>query len=170
MNEPVYFDDLQIGHRWRSTARTVTESDVSQFAGLTGDFDPLHTDHEFARNSPFRQPIAHGLLGMSIVAGLGSRSPWVHTAVFVGVQDWRFLKPIYFGDTVHVLTEVVEKMPKGRRRGMVVWKRQLINQRDEVVQEGFFETLVEISPEAIEHASRQRTERRSAQPESPPTD
>jgi acyl dehydratase len=112
------------------------------FAGLTGDFNPLHMDHEFARQSHFGRPIAHGILGLSLVAGLGSHWPRVRTDAFISIQNWKFLKPVYFGDTVHVLTEVVEKGPRGRRRGNVCWRRQLINQHGDVVQEGIFETLV----------------------------
>lgn len=142
MAEYLYFEDLQVGNRFESPARTVTEADVSSFAGLTGDFDPLHVDHEFARQTPFRQPIAHGLLGLSFLAGLSSTCPRVRTAAFVSISDWKFLKPIYFGDTLHVLTEVAETRPNGRRTGRVIWRRQLINQKGEVVQEGTLETLV----------------------------
>lgn len=142
MSEILYFDDLQVGHRWRSPARTVTETDVVNFAGLTGDFDPLHVDHEFAAQTPFKKPIAHGLLGLSLLAGLSSTSPRVRTVALVAVREWKFQKPVYFGDTLHVLTEVVEKRPNGRRSGHVTWRRQLINQRGEIVQDGILETLV----------------------------
>jgi len=146
MSERLYFDEMNVGDRWTSHTRTVTESDVSDFAGLTGDHDPLHMDHEYARSTPFGRPIAHGLLGLSFVAGLSSQSPAVHTVAFTGVRDWRFLHPIYFGDTVHVVTEVVKKSSKGRRRGTILWRRQLINERCQVIQEGEFETIVQVSP------------------------
>jgi acyl dehydratase len=139
---PLYFDHLAVGDQWRSPDRTIQEADVQAFADLTGDRNPLHLDEEFARHTPFGRPIAHGLLGMSLVAGLGSRSPWMDTAVFVRVVEWRFARPLYVGDTVHVVTTVTQKGPPGRRRGLVTWKRQLINQHDEVVQEGTTETLV----------------------------
>ncbi len=146
MDDPLYFDMIEVGQRWESPRRTVTQADVSMFAGLTGDYDPLHMDHEFARNSPFGQPIAHGLLGMSFVAGLASNAPRVHTVAFESVAKWDFMRPIYFGDTVHVINEVIEKSPQGKRRGHVQWKRQLVNQKGEVVQEGIFETLVSVTP------------------------
>ncbi len=148
MDGPLYFDQMQVGDRWQSRGRTVTETDVVSFACLTGDHDPLHVDHQFARQSPFGKPIAHGLLGLSLVAGLGSNHPQVNTTAFVSIEDWRFLKPIYFGDTLHVVNEVIEKRAKGRRRGYVRWKRQLFNQNGEVVQEGIFETVVEMSQAA----------------------
>ena len=145
MSDLIYFEDIEVGDTWRSPARTVTESDVVSFAGMTGDFNPLHMDHDYAKNTPFRRPIAHGLLGLSLLAGLSSRCPNVATAAFISVRDWKFQKPIYFGDTVHVVTEVAQRLPHGRRRGQVIWHRRLVNQAGETVQSGVFETLVNIS-------------------------
>lgn len=145
MNQGLFFDELRIGDRWTSRGRTVTESDVSQFAGLTGDFDPLHVDHDFASDTPFGQPIAHGLLGLSMLAGLSSTFPAMQTVAFVGIRDWEFLKPIFFGDTVHAEVEIVDLQQTNRRRGRVTWNRQLVNQNGEVVQQGIFETLVAAS-------------------------
>ena len=68
----LYFDDVQIGQEWESPGRTVTQADIVNFAGLSGDFNPIHIDHEFCKNTPYRQPIAHGLLVFSIGSGLGS--------------------------------------------------------------------------------------------------
>lgn len=145
MKDVLYFDDIEVGDVFESPARTITESDVVNFAGMTGDYTPLHVDHEYARNTPFRQPIAHGLLGLSLLAGLSSRCPHMATAAFVSLRDWSFLKPIFFGDTVHVVTEVIEKRQHGRRRGGVIWHRQLVNQSGQVVQSGVFETLVDLA-------------------------
>ncbi len=143
----LHFDQMQVGDSWISSQRTITEADVKLFAGLTGDFDPLHVDHGYAAETPFRRPIVHGLLGLSILTGLSSRCPWVATAAFTEIRDWKFVGPIYFGDTVHAVTSVVEMVPKGPRRGEVVWKRQLINQHGDVVQYGFLESLVNVSEE-----------------------
>lgn len=143
MSEPLYFEDLQVGDRWVSQGRTVTEADIVNFAGLTGDYDPLHVDHQHAANSPFKRPIAHGLLGLSWVAGLGSHSPRAKTKAFLAVLEWEFVRPTYPGDTVHVVTEVVTAEPRGRRSGQVTWRRQLVNHEDVVVQTGLFQTLVE---------------------------
>ena len=142
MGEPLSFEQLQVGDRWESRARTITEADVVHFAGLTGDFDPLHVDHEFARQSPFGKPIAHGLLGLSMLAGLSSTCPPVRTAAFLCIREWEFIRPVFFGDTVHAITVVIELHRSGRRHGRVVWQRQLLNQSNEVVQSGLFETLV----------------------------
>lgn len=145
MNGPLYFDELEIGDSWRSPGRTVTQTDIVNFACLTGDFNPLHVDHEFVKDTPFGRPVAHGLLGLSWVAGLGTNSPWASTSAFVGIRDWRFLQPIHEGDTLHVQTEILQKTPKGRRNGAVLWRRRLVNQQGQVVQEGEFETLVSLA-------------------------
>lgn len=142
MNQPFHFEDLHVGDRWQSRARTITEADVVAFAGLTGDYDPLHVDHEFVKHTPFGKPIAHGLLGLSFLAGLGSHFPMVQTVAFVSVRNWEFLRPVFIGDTVHAVNEIAELKENGHRRGTVVWKRQLVNHRGEVLQQGTFETLV----------------------------
>lgn len=146
MNAPLYFEDLRAGDRWQSRGRTITEADVVSFAALTGDYDPLHVDHEYAKKTPFGRPLAHGLLGLSWVAGLGSHFPAVHTIAFVAVRNWEFLRPAFIGDTVHAVIEVAEADGSNRRRGKVLWKRQLVNQSGEVVQQGVFETLVARRP------------------------
>lgn len=144
-HDALYFNDVNVGDTWESPARTVTETDIVNFAGMTGDYNPLHVDHEFAKSTLFGKPIAHGILGLSWVAGLGSFSPWMRTAAFVRICDWKFLKPIFAGDTVHVRTEIMAKAVRGRgRRGLITWKRQLLNQQGVLVQEGTTETLVEI--------------------------
>jgi acyl dehydratase len=141
----LHFEDLAVGDRWTSLGRTVTETDIVNFAGMTGDFSPLHVDHEFARQTPFGKPIAHGLLGLSLVAGLASQCPSVRTMAFLKIENWEFLKPIYIGDTVHAETEVIEKNANGRRTGYVTWRRRLINQSGDVVQSGVFQTLVSVA-------------------------
>lgn len=142
--ESMWFDDVEVGQTWTSQSRTVLQCDVSQFASMTGDFNPLHVDHDYAANSPYRQPIAHGLLGLSWVAGLGSTAPLMETVAFTALKSWKFLLPIYFGDTVHVQTICCEKIARGRKAGQIVWERKLVNQKGQVVQKGRFETLVSI--------------------------
>lgn len=152
MDSPLFYDDLHIGQTWSSPCRTVTETDVINFANITGDYNPLHVDFKFAAQSPYRRPIAHGLLGMAWVAGLGSNYPNVKTVAFTSVREWQFTRPIFFGDTVHVETVCIEKAPAAKRAGRVVWHRKLINDSGLLVQEGFFETLVAIAdPSAKPH-------------------
>lgn len=155
-NEPLYLEDMNVGDRWLSESREITADDVADFAMLTGDHDPLHTDQTLA--SPFGEPVAHGLLGLSVLAGLSSKKPNVATLALVEVSNWQFEAPIFFGDCVQVLTEIEEIQQHGRRAGRVTWIRQLLNQHGRVVQRGRFVSLV---------ASRARARRLSAQEDAP---
>ena len=140
----LFFDDLAIGQEWESLSRTVTEADIVNFAGLSGDFNPIHLDHEFARSTPFRRPIAHGLLVFSMATGLALNSPPMRTLAFVAIRDWQFKGPVFIGDTLHVRTRVLEKEVRARgRRAVITWHRQIVNQEDKVVQEGVTQTIVE---------------------------
>jgi 3-hydroxybutyryl-CoA dehydratase len=142
-----YFDDFEVGTEWESPARTVTEADIVTFAGFSGDFNPMHVDHEFAKGTPFRRPIAHGFAVFSIASGLGVQVPAVRTIALIGVKWWKFQNAVFAGDTIRVVTRVMEKTLKGRgRRGEVVWFRSIRNQDDKVVQEGEIMTLVECRP------------------------
>jgi acyl dehydratase len=140
----LYFDDVAVGQEWRSLGRTITENDIVNFAGLSGDFNPIHIDHEFAKTTLFRRPVAHGLLVFSIASGLGLYSPPMRTQAFLAIREWHFRGPVFIGDTVRLTTRVLEKEMRGRgRRGSVTWERRIFNQEDKVVQEGVTQTLVE---------------------------
>jgi len=140
----LYFDDVEVGQQWESMGRTVTQADIVNFAGLSGDFNPIHMDHEFAKTTPFRQPIAHGLLIFALGSGLGLFCPPMRTLAFLSVRDWQFKGPIYIGDTIRLRSTVLEKEARAKgRRGMITWQRQIINQENKVVQEGITVTLVE---------------------------
>ena len=140
-----YFEDIQVGDEYVSPGRTVTEADIVAFAGLSGDYNVLHTDAEFMRTSIFGERIAHGLLGLAIQSGLGTRAmprPFA-TIAFLGIR-WRFKGPIKIGDTIKVRIKVTEKRETSKPdRGIVVMQRSILNQRGEVVQEGEAETMVE---------------------------
>ncbi len=142
VEEPLYFEDLRVGHIWQSAPRTITPEDVRQFADLTGDKDPLHVDPAYAATTPYRQPIAHGLLGLSFLAGLSSECPKLHNFAFCEIREWSFRRPIYFGDTIIAEAEVLSVGPRGRRCGEVTWARRLRNHLGELVQSGVFVTLV----------------------------
>lgn len=139
--KPLYFEDLEVGRRSVSSRRTVTEADIVHFAGLSGDFNPLHMDEEFAKTTIFGKRIAHGLLGLSISSGLQSAEPPWLVMAFMGL-DWKFTKPVFIGDTVHCVSEVKRRKEGGADRGIVMLERKLINQDEEVVQEGTFTLLV----------------------------
>jgi len=140
----LYFDDVEVGQEWESQGRTITQADIVNFAGLSGDFNPIHVDHEFAKTTPFHQPIAHGLLVFAIASGLGQFSPPMRTLALHSIREWHFRGPVFIGDTIRVRTKVLEKEARARgRRGVISWQRQLVNQADKVVQEGISVTLVE---------------------------
>ncbi len=140
-----YFEDIRIGDEYLSPGRTVTEADIVAFAGLSGDYNVLHTDAEFMKSSIFGERIAHGLLGLAISSGLGTRAlprPFA-TLAFLGLR-WRFKAPIKIGDTIKVRIQVTEKRETSKPdRGIVVLQRSVLNQRGEVVQEGETDIMVE---------------------------
>ncbi|HXG12665.1 MAG TPA: MaoC/PaaZ C-terminal domain-containing protein [Gemmataceae bacterium] len=159
----LYFDDVEIGQEWESPGRTITETDVVNFAGLSGDFNPIHVDHEFARTTPFRRPIAHGLLGLAIGSGLIINSPPMRTLAFLGIREWHFRGPIFIGDTIRAFSKVLEKEPRSRgRRGVITWQRRLLNQEGKVVQEGITQTLVEGRGQAADPADAALVQQQAA--------
>lgn len=140
----LYFDDLQVGQEWESLGRTVTEADIVNFAGLSGDFNPIHMDHEFCKTTVFRKPIAHGLLILSMGSGLGLQCPPVRTLAFMAIKEWKFLDPVFIGDTIRLRAKVLEKEERSRgKRGVITWQRQIVNQHGKPVEEGIIVTLVE---------------------------
>lgn len=139
-----YFDDIAVGEEYESPGRTVTEADIVLFAGLSGDYNILHTDAEFMKQSIFGERIAHGLLGLAIQAGLFTRATTAYATVCVVGLRWRFKGPIKIGDTIRLRAKVVAKKESARAdRGVVTLARQVLNQRDEVVQEGETDMMVE---------------------------
>ena len=166
--EVLTFEQLNLGDRWQSELRTIGQSEINAFADLTGDHDRLHTDPDYASRGPFGQPIAHGMLGMSVLIGLSSHAPQVQTSAFVDIRNWSFCKPIYPGDTVFAITEIVDLKTHGRRHGEVHWHRQLFNQRGEKVQEGILVTLVARKNPLTSKQLRSDTPHSTKQPANPP--
>src|SRR5262249_50103940 len=143
-NAHLYFDDVELGQEWESLGRTVTETDIVNFAGLSGDFNPIHMDHEFCKTTVFRKPIAHGLLVLSMGSGLGLMFPPMRTLAFIAIKEWHFLEPVYVGDTIRIRAKVLAKEERSRgRRGVITWHRQIVNQDNKTVEEGTIITLVD---------------------------
>ncbi len=143
-----YFEEFEIGDSFETPSRTITESDVMLFAGLSGDYNQLHTDVEFAQETMFGERVAHGLLVLSIATGLVSRLGFIEGTVqaFTGLE-WKFRGPVKFGDTVRALLEVKQK--KEMRRlggGFVTLSVTILNQRDETVQKGNWRALIKSAP------------------------
>jgi len=140
----VFFEELSVGQEFTSPGRTVTESDIVIFAGLSGDYNVLHTDAEHMKASIFGERIAHGLLGLGIQQGLASRGEPAAAHGLLSALKWKFKGPIKIGDTVHVRSRIAGKRDgPDSGRGLVTVERRLVNQRGEVVQEGETEHVVE---------------------------
>ena len=135
----MYWEEWEIGAEFETPARTVTEADIVQFAGLSGDYNPLHIDEEYCKTTIFGGRIAHGPLVYAIAAGLLFQLHLYDDTLiaFLGFEDLRFTKPVKPGDTIHARVKVLEKTETSRAdRGVMKRQLQVFNQRGEVVQEG----------------------------------
>ncbi len=140
----MYFEEFEIGQKITTPARTVTEADVVAFAGLSGDYNPLHTNEEFAKTTPYGQRIAHGMLVVSIATGLADRQGFIDgTALAFRELSWKFSSPVFIGDTIHMVAEVVELKPMPRLGGgLVALKAVMLNQNGKPVQKGEWRVLM----------------------------
>lgn len=134
----MYIDDMAPGDHFVSgRARTVTETDLVLYSGLSGDYTSLHTDEEMAKAGPFGGRIAHGCLTLSLATGLefsmfGNNQDKM--LGFYGMDRVRFVKPVFIGDTIHLTGEISSIEPKeDGRRGVVTIHQEIRNQRDETV-------------------------------------
>jgi acyl dehydratase len=141
-----WFEEIEVGEEYESPGRTVTETDIVIFAGLSGDYNVLHTDAEFMKSSSFGERIAHGLLGLTIQAGLFGRATQAYATLGFTELSWKFRNPIKIGDTIRLQAKVTAKKEAGADRGLVTVERRVLNQRDEVVQEGETDLMVERRP------------------------
>ncbi|MEG0383964.1 MAG: MaoC/PaaZ C-terminal domain-containing protein [Solibacillus sp.] len=148
MADSLYFEDFQIGDVFESPSRSITEADIVNFAGLSGDYNLIHTDIEFAKKSIFGERIAHGILGLSIASGLFTRTDvnrrMSKTLIaLMGIESWNFLAPIKIGDTLHLMIEILDKKETSKpNRGIVRFKRMVSNQHGEIVQEGITPMMI----------------------------
>ena len=145
-----YFEEFEVGMKFLSPGRTLTESDIVTFAGLSGDYTQIHTNAEFSKLTPVGQRVAHGLLGLSIASGLAVRTGVLEGTViaFREIVDWKFVNPLFIGDTVHVSLEVMETKALPRMGGGAVnIELRLLNQDDQVVMKGIWKVLIASMPE-----------------------
>lgn len=146
----LYFEEFAEGESYTTVGRTIGEADVTQFAGLSGDFNSLHTDAVYAAAGDFGQRVAHGLLVLSIASGLAVRTGIMEGTVmaFREINDWKFTRPVYFGDTIHVrlTTESLKAFPR-LGGGAIVLGVDVINQDDQSVMRGRWTMLVRSRPE-----------------------
>ncbi len=140
----LYFEDMQVGDTMVTPGRTITEADLVNFCGLSGDFNELHSNEEYARHSRFGHRIAHGLLGLAVASGLAARLGFMEgtAEAFMGLE-WKFKAPTFIGDTVHLCAKIAAKREiKHLSGGLVFIQAELRNQKDEVTQEGQWTLLM----------------------------
>jgi acyl dehydratase len=136
---PLHFEDVQVGFSFETPRRTVTEADLVAFAGVSGDFNPLHTDSVFAAQSIYGERIAHGALVLSIATGLRQRAGFFEGTLMglLEIRTWKFVAPVRIGDTIRVVSEIVELRETAKPdRGIMVQRVDVRNQDDAVVQRG----------------------------------
>ncbi|MCA0043373.1 MaoC/PaaZ C-terminal domain-containing protein [Celeribacter litoreus] len=146
-----YYEDFTVGEAFETPRRTVTNTDIVNFACLSGDFNEVHTNWEYAKNTPFGEPIAHAPLIYAIMGGLNYAAGVNDGTLLavIGIDEWRMLKPVLHGDTVHMRSTVLEKRLTSKPgRGVVKVKREFMNQRDEVVQTMMATFMYKCRPEA----------------------
>jgi acyl dehydratase len=139
-----YYEEFEIGACYETPRRTILDADIVQFAGLTADYNPLHTDDIFASQSDFGGRIAHGPMLVGMAFGLASRAGLLDgTALALLNIAWTFTGPVRPADTIVVRVHVVAKKPARKSdRGVVDLRLDIVNQRDETVQTGTAKILI----------------------------
>lgn len=139
----LFFEEFETGDTVESVGRTITETDVVNFAALSGDWNLIHTDAEYVKTQMFGQRVAHGLLVLSIASGLAVRLGFMEDTVmaFRGLE-WKFVKPVFIGDTVKLRVKVADKKPMARLGGgLVNFEMAVVNHEEQVVAKGVWELL-----------------------------
>ncbi|MEQ1504813.1 MAG: MaoC/PaaZ C-terminal domain-containing protein [Myxococcota bacterium] len=133
-----YFSEFEVGQVFESPGRTVTEADVVSFAGLSGDYNPLHVDAVFAAKTPFGQRVAHGMLAASISTGLGQLlGIFEGTTLALMAQTFEYKAPVLFGDTIHLRLTVESVTPSSKGgKGVVLFRSDVVKQDDVVAVGG----------------------------------
>lgn len=145
----LYFEEFEEGQTLETRGRTITEADIVNFAGLSGDYNPMHTNAAYAATTQFEQRVAHGLLGLSIASGLSYQLGFLEGTViaFTGL-DWKFREPIFIGDTIRAVVKVTKlREMKAAGGGFVSFDIKVLNQDDKVTQKGEWTVLVASKPQ-----------------------
>ena len=140
----MHFEEFEVGLEIETAARTITETDIVNFAGLSGDFNFIHTNAHAAQNTPFGQRVAHGMLVASIATGLAVQQGFIDgTTLAFRELEWKFTKPVFIGDTVHVAIKVTETKPMPRLGGgLVTFDARVVNQDGDPVHKGVWKMLI----------------------------
>ena len=144
-----YYEEIAAGETHVTQGRTITEADIVNFGGIIGDYNPLHFDAEFMKDSLFGQRIAHGMLVLSFATGLGNMLGLnLGTILAFKGLTCEFKRPTFIGDTIRLRSTVTEKRESSKRPGgWVTSKYEVLNQRDEAVLDGEWSVLVAFSPD-----------------------
>jgi acyl dehydratase len=139
----LFFDDFKVGQSWLTPRRTISEADIVMFAGLTGDYNPVHTDEEFAKQTPFGTRILHGPAVFAIATGLEFRLGLKEgTALAFLGMTWNLKAPVKMGDTIHVFQRVdAVRMTSNPTRGIVTFWVEVRNQLGAVCQDGDWKVM-----------------------------
>ncbi|GIL15708.1 MAG: MaoC family dehydratase [Chloroflexota bacterium] len=138
-----YFQDFQVGQEIVSAGRTITDADIVNFAGLTWDTNPMHTDAEYGKTTMFGERIAHGMLGLSYAIGLIWQLGVLEgTVIAFRELEMKFKGPLKIGDTMRVVAQVKETKPIRGAGGIVIIELRVLNQRDETLYQGNMTVLV----------------------------
>jgi len=146
----LYFEQFEIGMSITSPGRTIAEADILTFAGISGDFNSIHTDAVHAASTSFGARVAHGLLGLSIASGLAIRTGVLEGTImaFREIVEWKFSLPVFIGDTIHISIEVVEKKAIPRLGGgALTLAVDVLNQENASVMRGKWQVLIQSQPE-----------------------
>jgi acyl dehydratase len=140
----MYFEEFEVGLEIETAARTITETDIVNFAGLSGDFNFIHTNAEAANETPFGARVAHGMLVASIATGLAVQQGFIDgTTLAFRELSWKFTRPVFIGDTIQVQVKVEETKPMARLGGgLVTFAAQVVNQQGDVVHKGDWKMLI----------------------------
>ena len=140
----MYFEDFAPGLEIVTSARTITESDIVGFAGLSGDFNFIHTNAHAAKDTPFGQRVAHGMLVASIATGLAVQQGFIDgTTLAFRELTWKFTKPVFIGDTIYVRVKAKEtKYMRKLGGGLVIFEARVLNQNEDVVHKGEWRMLI----------------------------
>ena len=138
------FEEFEVGLEIETAARTITETDIVNFAGLSGDFNFIHTNAHAAKDTPFGQRVAHGMLVASIATGLAVQQGFIDgTTLAFRELEWKFTKPVFIGDTVHVAIKVIETKATPRAGGgLVTFDARVVNQDGDPVHKGVWKMLI----------------------------
>ena len=146
----LYYEDIEAGARWRTAGRTVTEADSTMFSMLSGDWNPIHCNEDYARRSRFGQRIVAGIFGLSLITGAMNQWGIFETSALamLNIRDWQFRKPILIGTTLIVRMEITGKrLVSSGATGIIERRFDLLDPADEVIQTGFSDMMIARKPQ-----------------------